>query len=151
MRKTCVCGMVLNDATVPNNVIYWTYPLSDREKLLKRFSGEYRKVNQIAIWHCEKCGRFYHWREDWKVYTYKPCEEIPVKSPEIDWESEDNLYYSYNDFEDDKLRELYRSENIILFPRIVYVNDKQDLIVVNKSGEYKYFCLESVQEMTRPD
>ncbi len=151
MRKTCKCGFQLSDTIVPNNVIHWTYPANEKVKLERKFYREYPDVTQIAIWHCEKCGRFYYWGKDWKHYTYNLCDESVIKVPDIDWESDVNMYYSFNDFEDESMRQRFKSERVIEFPRKVYVNDKQDLIVVNKSGEYKYYCLESVQEMTRPD
>lgn len=144
MRKKCKCGKILSDTVVPNDVIYWTYPVEEKEKIEKTFHGEYPKLTQIAIWYCNECKRFYYWSNDWKLFTYNLNNILGKNEYTIDWNTHTNMYYSYNDIEEDEIIEELNENGNLVFPRKVIRLNDNTIIIKNKTS-YKIYTLEEIE------
>ena len=147
MRKTCKCGNVLSDVKVPNNVIYWTIPIDDLEKFLRRYIGEFPENEQIAIWHCNVCNRFYHWGSDWNLYTYKLSKFSKPEDVSVDWNSIENMYFSFNDFEDEVMSAIYKDKGILEYPHKVYGGTGFEKIYVLSDNKVKVYVIEEKLSM----
>ncbi|MBU8711086.1 hypothetical protein NST23_14925 [Brevibacillus sp. FSL K6-0770] len=147
MRKTCKCGVILSDTIVPNNVVFWTYKATERNQLIKNFEGEFTDLTQIAIWYCEECKRIYYWGDDGKVYTYALRNKEVLDYPNIDWESDKELYYSFNDFEEKEIRNELKGTGELTVPRKIKVLENRNEIAIKSSehGTIKLYKLENVE------
>ncbi|GAA0137060.1 hypothetical protein YSY43_39010 [Paenibacillus sp. YSY-4.3] len=144
MRVKCKCGVVLSDTLVPNNVVYWTYPVNEEDLLIKTFRGEYPDLTQIAIWHCEACSRFYYWSHDWKVYTYRLKQADMTEIKGFDWTNIKNVYISFNDFEEDEIMRQLKETGQIVFPRKIKIIETDKKIAVVSKCNMKLYELEDV-------
>lgn len=147
MRKTCKCGVTLSDTTVPNNVVYWTYKGNEKNQLIKNFEGEFTDLTQIAIWYCEQCKRFYYWGDDGKLYTYVLRKKDFLENYHIDWEKDEELYYSFNDFEEEELRSEMKRTGEIAIQRKIKVLENGGKVVVRLKGneDLKLYELENIE------
>lgn len=147
MRKTCKCGVTLSDTIVPNNVVYWTYKGTEKNQLIKNFEGEFTDLTQIAIWYCEECKRFYYWGDDGKVYTYVLRNRDMLENHHIDWEKDEELYYSFNDFEEEELRsEMKRTGEFTIQRKIKVLENGNKIVIKLKENEIlKLYELENVK------
>lgn len=144
MRKRCICGVILSDTIVPNRVVYWTYSVLEEAKLRQTFMNkDYPEIKQFAVWYCEQCKRFYHWQA-WKVYTYG-LMGTSGEGTTLEWSDLENVYYSFNDFEDDEIRGHYEKTGEVRFPRRVLVVDGGNDIWVDSRGWLKRYELEETQ------
>ncbi|CAM4235999.1 MAG: hypothetical protein E7L01_22880 [Paenibacillus macerans] len=147
MRKTCKCGVTLSDTIVPNNVVFWTYKATEKNQLIKNFEGEFTDLTQIAIWYCEECKRFYYWGDDGKVYTYALRNEEVLDYHNIDWEKDESLYYSFNDFEEEELRSEMKRTGELAIPRKIKILENRNKIAIKSNGNeaIKLYQLENVE------
>ncbi len=149
MRKTCTCGNLLSDTTVPNNIVYWTYPKNEEHLLLERFSGSYNRLSQTAIWHCPKCHRFYYWAKDWNLYTYKIDESSSFDLKSINWSENENKYYSYNDFDENEMMNQFKNQGTLNFPVVAHFDLETKTIIVKTKGQILVYVIEDIQPLSR--
>lgn len=67
--------------------------------------------------------------------------------PNIDWESDKELYYSFNDFEEKEIRNELKGTGELTVPRKIKVLENRNEIAIKSSehGTIKLYKLENVE------
>lgn len=149
--KTCTCGNVLTDATVPNKNVYWTYFQDEWELRKKWYQNPTLETTIRDFWYCNNCRRIYS-----RVpicgdyYTFLPQKQT---DDSIDfWPIEDNTRYKkiYVLSEED---EDIAWDNVIdgvepEFSREVVYDFINKLIYIRKNQQVKVYEVENVTPYT---
>ncbi|TYQ16560.1 UNVERIFIED_CONTAM: hypothetical protein Cloal_3109 [Acetivibrio alkalicellulosi] len=152
MIKTCKCGNVMSDATVPNKIIYWTYFEDEWEKQILEILEKIHFPFIRTVWHCDKCDRLYNWEpKDNKLYTYF-LENQDSTENECSCSNEFNKgtllkVYSYNDFESPSIQSQIRNGEEVVFPRKVEFCPRCKRVFVFKDKKIKAFYVEEVTDL----
>ncbi len=152
MIKTCKCGNVMSDSTVPNKVVYWTYFEDEWEKQIQEILGKIHYPFIRTVWHCDKCSRLYNWEpKDSKLYTYFLEDNDSIEN-ECSCRNELNKgillkVFSYNDFELPYIQTKIRNGEEVIFPRKIEFCIKCNRIFVHKNDKLKVFSVEDVIDL----
>ncbi len=152
MIKTCKCGNVMSDSTVPNKVVYWTYFEDEWEKQIQDILGKIHYPFIRTVWHCDKCDRLYNWEpKDNKLYTYF-IETQDSSKNKCTCENDLNTgtllnVYSYNDYESPSIQSQIKKGEEPIFPRKVELCPKCKKVFVWKGDKLKVFYVEDVIDL----
>ncbi|HEX9059202.1 MAG TPA: hypothetical protein VF941_03390 [Clostridia bacterium] len=151
MRKTCKCGNVMSDSTVPNKVVYWTYLEDEWEKQKLDILGKAHYPFIRTVWRCDRCDRLYNWEpKDNKLYIYFIEKDTAgtVFSCCTDLKHETLIkVYSYNDLELPSIHSAVKNLKEPLFPREIYFCPSSKRIYVKKNESVKVFSVEEVVDL----